>query len=144
MVRGILFSILAGLFIALQSIFNARLGEAAGLWPSNAFVHGSGFIFASLILLLVGSNINISSFTTIKPYYLLGGVLGVGIIFSIMQSVSLLGASFAITIVIVTQVLISFFINYFGVFGEPIIAVSLPRIIGLILMISGLIIYQIY
>ncbi len=144
MLQGVIFSILAGVFIALQSIFNARLGEAAGLWPSNAFVHGSGFIFAFIILLVVGSSINISSFTTIKPYYLLGGVLGVGIIFSVMQGVTLLGASFAITIVIVTQVLLSFFVNYFGLFGEPIIAISLPRIIGLILMITGLIIYQVY
>ncbi len=144
MLQGVMFSILAGVFIALQSIFNARLGEAAGLWPSNAFVHGSGFIFALLILILLGSNINISSFTTIKPYYLLGGVLGVGIIFSVMQGVTLLGASFAITIVIVTQVILSFIINYFGVFGEPIIAASLPRIIGLIMMITGLIIYQVY
>lgn len=144
MLQGILFSILAGLFIALQSIFNARLGEAAGLWPSNVFVHGSGFIFALLIIAILSRNINFTSFITIRPIYLLGGVLGVGIIFSVMQGVTLLGASFAITIVIVTQVLAAFIINYFGFFGEPIIEVNLPRLIGLALMIAGLIIYQMY
>ncbi len=144
MLQGIFFSILAGIFIALQSIFNARLGEAAGFWNMNAFVHGSGFIFALFILLTFSRKINISAFTSIEPHYLLGGVLGVGIIFSVTQAVTLLGISIGITIVIVTQILAAFIINYYGLFEEPIITVSLPRLIGLAMMIAGLVIYQLH
>jgi len=144
MLQGFLFSVLAGLFIALQSIFNARLGEAAGLWPSNAFVHGSGFLLALFILLTVSSDLSLTSFTAVKPHYLLGGALGVGIIFSVMQGVSLLGASFAIAVIIVTQVLVTFVINYFGIFGEPVIEITLTRIVGLVMMIAGFLLYQLH
>jgi len=31
--KGIIFSIAAGLFISLQGVFNTRLGEKIGFWP---------------------------------------------------------------------------------------------------------------
>ncbi|MFN2363802.1 MAG: DMT family transporter [Halarsenatibacteraceae bacterium] len=142
MIEGLIYSFVAGVFIVLQSVFNARLGESVGSWPSNVFVHGSGFIFALFVLLILSRQIQITNFKEVPPYYLLGGVFGAIIIFSVMQGISILGVSYAITIIIVTQVVGGFLIDYFGLFGEAIASVNLAKIAGLILMIVGLIMYQ--
>ncbi|MFW5787485.1 MAG: DMT family transporter [Halanaerobiales bacterium] len=142
MIQGMIYSVVAGVMIVFQSVFNARLSERIGLWHSNAFVHGSGMLLALVILLLVKRSIDFSKLGEIPPYYLLGGVFGVIIIFSVMQGVTGLGASYAITIIVVTQILVSYFINNFGIFGEQVIKASPDKIFGLVLMIIGLIIYQ--
>ena len=142
MVEGLIYSFVAGLFIVLQSVFNARLGETVGTWPSNVFVHGSGFLFALFVLMMISRQVQFENFREVPPYYLLGGVFGAIIIFSVMQGISILGVSYAITIIIVTQVVGGFIIDYFGLFGEAIATVNLSKIIGLILMIVGLIMYQ--
>ena len=142
MLKGIIFSLLAGLMIAFQSVFNARLSDQIGLWHTNALVHGSGAILAVIILILVSNNINYSKLTSVNPLFLIGGILGVIIVFSVMQGVSGLGASYSLTIVIVSQIIATFIFNYFGYFGEKIIIYSPTKIFGLIIMIIGIVIYQ--
>ncbi len=46
---GILFAVLSGTFIALQGIFNAKLGYAVGAWLSVTVVHLVGLVLALLI-----------------------------------------------------------------------------------------------
>ena len=47
--QGIVFALFSGLFIALQGIFNARLGDAVGPWISVTIVHFVGLIGCLLI-----------------------------------------------------------------------------------------------
>ncbi len=141
MVRGVLFSVLAGVLITFQGIFNTRLSEKIGLWHTNTLVHGSGLVLA-FILLLFNEKINFNPIKNIDFYYLLGGFMGVCIVFSVMKSITSLGASYAITILIITQIITGFIVNYFGLFGETIVSLSLYKFLGLSLIIIGVIIYQ--
>ncbi len=141
MLYGMLFSVLAGIMVSMQGIFNARLSDKIGFWHTNTFVHGSGFVVAFIIMLMF-ENLNFSPIKEVQPYYLLGGVMGVVIIFSVINGISSIGASYTITLMIVTQIVFTAGINYFGYFGEPIILLSLQKVLGLALMIGGLVIYQ--
>ncbi|NBG87629.1 DMT family transporter [Isachenkonia alkalipeptolytica] len=141
MLYGMLFSVLAGIMVSMQGIFNARLSDKIGFWHTNTFVHGSGFLVAFIIMLMF-ENLNFSPIKEVQPYYLLGGVMGVVIIFSVINGISSIGASYTITLMIVTQIVFTAGINYFGYFGEPIILLSLRKAVGLVLMISGLVMYQ--
>lgn len=141
MVQGVIFSILAGIMVSLQGIFNTRASEHIGLWHTNVLVHGSGFVLALIILIAI-NKVTFSNIKSVKPYYLIGGILGVIIVFSIMKGITDLGASYAITILIVTQIVANALINYFGIFGEHIIHFSWTQILGLILMIVGIFLYQ--
>ena len=141
MLYGMLFSVLAGIMVSMQGIFNARLSDKIGFWHTNTFVHGSGFLVAFIIMLMF-ENLNFSPIKEVRPYYLLGGVMGVVIIFSVINGISSIGASYTITLMIVTQIVFTAGINYFGYFGEPIILLSLRKAVGLVLMISGLVMYQ--
>jgi len=141
MLYGMIFSVLAGVMVSMQGIFNARLSDKIGFWHTNTFVHGSGFVVAFIIMLLF-ENLNFSPLKEVQPYYLLGGAMGVVIIFSVINGISSIGASYTITLMIVTQIVFTAGINYFGYFGEPIIMLSLRKVVGLALMLSGLVLYQ--
>jgi|SRR6056297_1276595 len=141
MIYGVFLSIFAGIMVSLQGIFNTRASEHIGLWQTNTLVHGTGFILAFIILITV-NQVNLSTIKNVEPHYLLGGVFGVLIVFSVMIGISTLGASYSITILIVTQVIANALINYFGIFGEHIIVFSWPKILGIILMVGGIMLYQ--
>ncbi|MGM0411304.1 MAG: DMT family transporter, partial [Bacillota bacterium] len=134
-------SILAGIMVSLQGIFNTRASEHIGLWQTNTLVHGTGFILAFIILISL-NQVNFSTFKNVEPHYLLGGVFGVIIVFSVMIGISSLGASYSITILIVTQIIANALINYFGIFGEHVIVFSWPKILGISMMIVGIMLYQ--
>jgi len=141
MLQGVLFSILAGIMVSLQGIFNTRASEHIGLWQINTLVHGSGLILA-VIILVTFSKGNFANIKNVNPYYLIGGFLGVIIVFSVIKGISALGASYCITILIVTQIIANALINYYGVFGEHIIYFSWTKIIGILMMIVGVLLYQ--
>src|SRR6056297_2908086 len=141
MIYGVFLSIFAGIMVSLQGIFNTRASEHIGIWQTNTLVHGSGFILAFILLIAV-NKVSFSNIKDVNPYYLLGGILGVAIVFSVIKGISALGASYAITILIVTQIIANALINYYGVFGEHIIYFSWTKIIGILMMIVGVLLYQ--
>lgn len=140
--KGIFFSIVAGLMIAMQNIFNARASAKMNLWSTNALVQGLGLLTAILLMFLAERKVHFTGITQVNKLYLLGGVLGALIIFSVIQGVTMIGASYAITIVLVAQIVFAFLISVLGLFGEPIIAVSWPKILGLGFMIGGVVLFQ--
>lgn len=138
---GILYSILAGLFISLQGVFNARVGEKIGGWPMNAIVHGTG-LFLVLMILSLTSGWRFDHLGSVNRWYLAGGVLGVFIILFVMKGITGIGVSYASTIIIVTQILVTTTIQRLGLFGEPILRISPTQIAGLMLLIAGVLLYQ--
>ncbi|MCK4261175.1 MAG: DMT family transporter [Halanaerobiales bacterium] len=59
-----------------------------------------------------------------------------------MNGITSLGASYAVAIILVTQIVVSFVINKFGFFGESVIQFSVAKYVGLIIMTIGMLIYQ--
>lgn len=141
MLNGILYSLMAGVVISLQSVFSARMGEKMGFWETNAFVHGTGFILAFILMLLLGKP-DLAIIKTVNPLYLTSGFIGVLIILSVSKGVSYLGVTYGITIMLVTQIVFSMIINLFGLFGEKAIHISPLKGFGLALMVTGILIYQ--
>lgn len=139
--KGISFAILAGLFISLQGVFNTRLGEKLGFWETNTFVHGTGFALTLLLMFFYGNG-SFSGIGQINKLYLLGGALGVMIIFSVMNAISALGATYCIAILLVTQLIAATVIDSFGLFGSPVIKFDITKLIGLVVMVAGILIYK--
>ena len=139
--KGIIFSIAAGLFISLQGVFNTRLGEKLGFWETNTFVHGTGFVLSLLLMLIYGTG-SFAGIGEVNRLYLTGGALGVMIIFSVMNAISALGATYCIAVLLVTQLVAATVIDSFGLFGSPVIKFDITKLIGLAIMIGGIIVYK--
>ncbi|KUO74246.1 MAG: hypothetical protein APF77_11885 [Clostridia bacterium BRH_c25] len=139
--KGILFSIAAGIFICLQSVFNTRLGEKIGFWETNTFVHGTGWVFTFIIMMTIGNG-SYSRIGEVNKLYLAGGMLGVLILFSVMNAIYALGATYSVAILLVTQLIAATIIDSFGLFGSPIIKFDITKLLGIAIMIAGIIVFK--
>jgi transporter family-2 protein len=138
---GIVFSIIAGLAMTFQGVFNTRLADKIGSWESNVFVQGTGFLIAMIVLTFTGKG----GFRHIKEankLYLLGGVLGVIIIFTVMKGIKALGPTCSIAIILISQLSSAALIDSFGIFDSQVIKFGLTKIAGLVIMVVGIIIFK--
>lgn len=138
---GIVFSILAGLLMSIQGVFNTRCSEKIGLWETNIIVQITGFVFTLIILLIVGNG-DFKKITQVNKLYLLGGIIGVLIIYFVMRGISDLGPTYSISTILVAQLITAAVIDFFGLFGAQKISFHFTKIIGVILMISGIIVFK--
>jgi transporter family-2 protein len=138
---GAIYAIIAGIMVSMQSIFNVRLSEKAGFWLTNVIVHGSGFV-VSLILFLLIKDGSLSKMQGVNKLYLLGGCMGVIIVFSAMKSVTALNPAYAIAIMLIVQLIGALAVESFGWFGVDKVALSANRLIGIGVMIAGVVVFK--
>ncbi|MFT5872560.1 MAG: transporter family-2 protein [Clostridium sp.] len=127
--------------MSLQGVFNTRVSEKIGLWETNVFVQGTGLIL-TLIILFIAGNGNLKAIKEVNKLYLLGGVLGAIIIFSVMLGISNMGPTCSIAIILVAQLLAAGVIDRFGMFGAQQIKFALSKFIGIGIMIVGIIVFK--
>lgn len=138
---GIIFSIVAGIFMSLQGVFNTRLSAKIGLWETNFIVQATGLLLTTVALLIAGSGSFKNARTTNKIYYL-GGFLGVIIIYSVMKGIQSLGPTYSIAVILIAQLAAAGVIDAFGLFGSASIKFSITKIVGILIMIIGIIIFK--
>jgi transporter family-2 protein len=127
--------------MSLQGVFNTRVSEKIGLWETNVFVQGTGLIL-TLIVLLVAGNGNLKAIKEVNKLYLLGGVLGAIIIFTVMKGISSLGPTYSIATILVAQLLAAALIDCCGMFGATQIKFALNKFIGIAIMIAGIVVFK--
>lgn len=138
---GFICSIISGALMSIQGVFNTRLSDKIGLWETNAFVQGTGFLI-TLIIVFFWGNGNIKGIVEANKLYLISGALGVGIIFTVMKGIGSLGATCAIGAILISQLLVAAIIDAFGLFGCEKITFGLSKYIGVAAMIAGVIIFK--
>lgn len=139
--KGALFSIIAGILITLQSVFNARASEKMGLWETNVIVHVLGLSLTLVLFLFLGQG-GISRIQDVNKLYLFGGFFGAAIIFSVMKSVKALGPTMAMAILLITQLIVATVVDGFGLFDTVAVKFHMTKLAGIILMIAGIIVFN--
>ena len=140
MCLGILFAVLSGTFIALQGIFNAKLGYAVGAWLSVTVVHLVGLVLA-LLIYAFKRDADVTAFRRLPWYYTLGGLFGVFVVFGELTAIQQLGVTWAICVLLVAQLFGAFMIDVNGWFGVKQKPVNQGQLMGLALMVIGVGIY---
>ena len=74
--------------------------------------------------------------------YLLGGVLGVIITFTVMLSMKSLGVTVGTAVILVAQISASALIDAFGLFGTEKVPFSFHEILGIAIMIAGIVLFK--
>lgn len=139
--EGIVYSVIAGIFITLQGVFNTRVSEKLGPWHTTAIVHALGLATAVIIFFITREKMT-HKFGELNKLYLLGGIFGVLIVFSVMRGIGTLGPSMYVMIMLVSQLFFSFIIDLVGLFGTQKVPFNLTKPIGLAVIIVGIIIYK--
>lgn len=102
MILELLLALVAGMLVSLQNIFNSKVNELAGSWATAALVLGMGCL-ASLIASLFFEGNHLFALQNMKPWYWISGLIGVGVVICLVQGIRLLVPTYAIFIVLTSQ-----------------------------------------
>ena len=134
-------TIIAGVAVAFQATFNNILSKHIGVWTANSVVHGTGFLVAVAVTLVLGKN-QIFAIGGAPWYSLLGGALGVGIIASVIFAIGKLNIGLVFTLLMVAQIISAALIDHYGWLGGPVIMLDYKKVLGICLLVVGAILMK--
>ncbi|MFU0833753.1 MAG: DMT family transporter [Oscillospiraceae bacterium] len=138
---AVIFSILAGAAMSVQGVMNTRLSDRIGLYESNVIVQGVAFLLSILALLFLGKG-NFSELSGINKIYLLGGFLGIAITIAVMLAMKGLGPTIAVSIILISQLVVAAVIDCCGLFDTERIPFGWQKFTGVALMIAGVLLFK--
>lgn len=128
--------------MSLQGVFNTRLMDSSNMWTTNSWVHFSAFITSIAIWFFTDRENLLSVFDVSNKLYLLGGVIGAFITFTVIKGIGKLGPAYATMLILLAQLVTSCLIEFLGLFGTEKTCFEWSKIIGAALMIAGIIVFQ--
>lgn len=139
---GFLIALLSGALMSVQGVFNTQVTKTTGMWVSNAWVQLTAFLFCATAWFLAGRD-NVMTIAKVEPkYVLLGGVIGAGITWTVIKSMEQLGPAKAVLLIVISQLIIAYVIELLGLFGVEKQPFEWRRVIGMIIALVGVGIFQ--
>ena len=128
----------AGLGGAVQIAVQGRLGERVGSLEALATAAVIGGVIALVALLLVRRSVGgVTEAVGGPKWQLLGGVMGVFIVFAITVAGPRIGVVATTAFLIAAQFGVATAIDRYGWFGVERVALTWPRVIGIGLLLIG-------
>lgn len=140
-----LLSVSMGAMLPVQAALNARLARASG-GPVVAAL--ASFAIGTLTLLLIATGLGlrlgglVEAARTQPPMVWLGGIIGALYVASVTLLTPRLGVALTFGLLIAGQLLLSMLLDHFGFFGLPVQRISLGRVAGILLLLTGVILIR--
>jgi bacterial/archaeal transporter family-2 protein len=141
MITGILLSLIAGSLVGLQNIFNTKVNERAGSWATTTLVLGLGFA-ASLIMGLIFNGSQMFVLSPMQPWYWFSGLIGVGVVTCLVQGIRLLGPTFAVSVILTSQLLLALLWDSMGWMGLDKVPFTPTKLIGVLIIVGGIVVFK--
>lgn len=136
-------AIISGALMSIQGVFNTGVTKETSIWVSSTFVQFTALIVCLVAWFVTGRESNFGALTKIdNKYMLLGGVMGAMITYSVIKSMDSLGPARAIMLIVISQLIIAYGIELFGIFGVERVKFEWRKLIGLALVIGGIITFK--
>jgi transporter family-2 protein len=127
-----------GLLLALHLAMNAAAGRAlANPRVGNMAFWISGAIIATILGLSAWRTDTLAAARTLPPWLWLAGALGACLILGIAMLIPELGAGSVMAVLLAAQLLGGMMLSHFGVLGSPVEKINVVRVVGTILMMTG-------
>ena len=131
-------AVAAGLAGSIQVALMSRLGERIGVLEALGFSATLTAALAVAILLLARQSLGGLGRAVHQPWWmLLGGVMGLLIVFTVTYAGPRIGVAATVGILIAGQLAMGAAIDRWGLFGSERIALHWPRVIGIALLAAG-------
>ncbi|TCI25407.1 DMT family transporter [Exiguobacterium sp. SH5S13] len=141
MALGMMLAVMGGMLVCVQNTFNANVKQRVGAWATTTLVLALGFL-ASLFIGLISEGGGLFDLRDMETWYWFSGIIGVGVVMSVTQSVQQLGPSYAISIVMVSQILFALLWDTLGWFGLEAIPFTWKTALGIVLIVGGVLLFQ--
>ena len=140
----LLLAVIAGAVVPFQSAVNASLGRGLGhpLWATLASLLVSILVLLPIMLAMRVPLPSVAFINKAPLWMWAGGAFGVCFISLALVLLPKLGASGFMALALAGQVVASLVLDHFGWFGLVQRQVSLPRVLGALLLIGGVVLIQ--
>jgi len=136
LILTVLIGIVGGLAVGMQGPIVSQMSQRIGTMAGTFIVHVSGAILSGAILLALGGE-KIGNWRNLSWYMFLSGSFGVVLYLTLNQTMPRLGATTALALIIIGQLVMGIIIDHFGLFGVSVRPVDLMRLAGAGLLIAG-------
>lgn len=140
----LLLAVIAGAVVPFQSAINANLGRGLGhpLWATLASLLVSILVLLPIMLAMRVPLPSVAFISKAPLWMWAGGAFGVCFISLALVLLPKLGASGFMALALAGQVVASLVLDHFGWFGLVQRQVSLPRVLGVVMLIGGVVLIQ--
>ena len=139
---GFIVALISGALMSIQGVFNTEVTKQTSLWVSTGWVQLSAFAVCVLAWLFTGRESVAALWQVDNKYTLLGGVIGAFITITVIQSMGALGPAKAAMLIVISQLLIAYLIELFGLFGVEKADFQWTKLVGILVSVVGFIIFQ--
>lgn len=139
---GYLIALISGALMSIQGVLNTEVTKQTGIWVSAGWVQLTAF-FTCVLLWFFHDRSPINAILEVRPWYmLLGGIIGAFITYTVIRSMHGLGPAKATLLIVVTQIIVAYGIELFGIFGVEKSAFEWRKMIGALIAIAGIIVFR--
>ncbi|MCD8371439.1 MAG: DMT family transporter [Clostridiales bacterium] len=139
---GIWVALASGAMMSLQGVWNTAVTRQTSIWVCSGWVQLTAFIACAILWFFSGRE-SIPALFSVRPLYLLaGGILGTFITYTVIKSMDGLGPARATLLIVVTQIITAWCIEFFGLFGVEKVPFEWRKIIGACIAIAGIAVFQ--
>ena len=128
--------------MSIQGVFNTEVTKQTSLWVSSAFVQFTALLVC-LGAWLFTDRTNFMSLAQVEhKYMLLSGVIGAFITITVVKSVSSLGPARSAMLIVISQLIVSYLIELFGLFGADKQTLEWRKVLGMGISIAGIVLFK--
>ena len=139
---GVFVALVSGALMSLQGVFNTEVTKQSSIWAAAGWVQLTAFATCLLFYLISGRGEIMGMFSIDRKYMLLGGVMGAFITWTVVKSMDGLGPARATLLIVVTQILVSYLVELFCLFGVEKAGFEWKKLLGAALAIAGIIVFR--
>lgn len=135
---GFVVAIISGALMSIQGVWNAGVTKQTSIWTATGFVQFSALVVCIAAWFVSGREKSIGTLLQVSPkYFLLGGILGAFITFTVIKSVAMLGPAKSAMFIVTAQLIASYLIELFGLFGTEKVPFSWQKLCAAAMMAGG-------
>lgn len=139
---GIIIALASGALMSLQGVFNTEVTKQTSIWVSAGWVQFSAFL-ACVVMWFFSGRQEIGGLMQVEPKYMLaGGLMGALITYTVIKSMESLGPAKSVLLIVISQIIIAYGIEVFGLFGVDKTGFEWRKAIGAAVAIAGIIIFR--
>ena len=114
---GIIIALISGALMSVQGVMNTEVTKQSSIWTAAGWVQLSALIVCVIMWFFQGRQ-PVGALWQVEPrYMLLGGILGALITYTVIRSVDSLGPAQSALLIVVSQIVVAYGIELFGLFG---------------------------
>ena len=140
---GMLISMLSGILMSVQGVFNTEVTKQTSVWLSASFVQLTALAVCIAAWFVTGREGQAAGLLHVQPkYMLLGGVIGAFITYTVIIGMNHLGPAQAVMLIVAAQVIAAYLIELFGWFGVEKAGFDWMKLVGTALFVAGIVLFK--